>query len=215
MGLDINQQLSSILGGDLGVNLGLNANKKKKKELELRKINLGKSNDPDAERRRKIEEVKEGLVWTTERINLYDEFLNSGEISPGDMESTPYYNNVPGIKKPRIVFHYTEEEIEELKRCANDVVYFADKYCYAMTDDGIKKITLRPYQKRILKDFQENRFVVFLAPRQIGKCVHPLTTVKTQFGTERIYEIYYRYKKDKKIIDYLKYMIYKLMAWFE
>ena len=62
-------------------------------------------------------------------------------------------------------------EIEELARCANDVVYFGEKYCFSMTDEGIRRITLRDYQKDMLKGFQENRFTVMLASRQIGKTV--------------------------------------------
>jgi hypothetical protein len=61
--------------------------------------------------------------------------------------------------------------MRELARCASDVVYFANNYCVAMTDYGVKKIKLRPYQENVLKDFQDHRFNVFLASRQIGKTV--------------------------------------------
>jgi hypothetical protein len=40
-----------------------------------------------------------------------------------------------------------------------------------MTDEGIQQITLRPYQEDMLEGFQDNRFVVMLASRQIGKTV--------------------------------------------
>jgi hypothetical protein len=38
-----------------------------------------------------------------------------------------------------------------------------------MTDEGVKRITLRKYQRKILKAFQHNRFNALLASRQIGK----------------------------------------------
>ncbi|NBO21961.1 hypothetical protein EBU94_01275 [bacterium] len=40
-----------------------------------------------------------------------------------------------------------------------------------MTDEGVSRIELRKYQKTMLKDFQDNRFNVMLASRQIGKTV--------------------------------------------
>jgi hypothetical protein len=69
------------------------------------------------------------------------------------------------------VFEYTEEEITELARCANDIVYFAEKYAVVMTDDGVQQVKLRDYQKQMLSDFQHNRFNIVLASRQMGKTV--------------------------------------------
>ena len=40
-----------------------------------------------------------------------------------------------------------------------------------MTDEGIAKITLRPYQRRILKAFQEYRENILMSSRQAGKCL--------------------------------------------
>ena len=74
------------------------------------------------------------------------------------------------MKSADVVFEYTKEEIEELGKCAADVVYFGNRYCHSMTDEGIRQIQLRPYQETMLDSFQDNRFVVMLASRQIGKC---------------------------------------------
>lgn len=73
------------------------------------------------------------------------------------------------FRAPNITFQYTKEEYEEIIKCANDVVYFAERYCYVLTDEGYQKIVLREYQKNILKNFQKNRFNILLASRQIGK----------------------------------------------
>ena len=40
-----------------------------------------------------------------------------------------------------------------------------------MTDEGYMKIRLRPYQERVLKSYQDNRWNIFLAPRQVGKTI--------------------------------------------
>lgn len=108
-----------------------------------------------------------GTVWTSKRVQEQIERIQVG--LPADM--SPFYENQLTTRSSNIVFEYTEEELHELGRCANDVVYFASKYCYSMTDEGIAKIELRDYQKDMLSDFQKNRWIVLLAARQIGKTV--------------------------------------------
>lgn len=108
-----------------------------------------------------------GTVWTSKRVQEQIERIQVG--LPADM--SPFYENQLTTRSGNIVFEYTEEELHELGRCANDVVYFASKYCYSMTDEGIAKIELRDYQKDMLSDFQKNRWIVLLAARQIGKTV--------------------------------------------
>lgn len=108
-----------------------------------------------------------GKVWNTKKINEEIDRIERGV--PADY--SPFSEGKIDMKAADIVFEYTQEELEELARCANDVVYFGNKYCYSMTDDGICQITLRPYQEKMLRSFQDNRFVVMLASRQIGKTV--------------------------------------------
>jgi hypothetical protein len=40
-----------------------------------------------------------------------------------------------------------------------------------MTDEGYMKIQLRPYQEMVLRSYQDNRWNIFLAPRQVGKTI--------------------------------------------
>jgi len=115
------------------------------------------------------EEKKDPLtsVWSTEKLDLYFEQYSKGEkIGPA-----PFIDGDIGKKAPNLPYQYTPEEIEEFKKCANDVVYFADKYASAMTDEGIQKITLRDYQVRTLSEFQKNRYIALLASRQVGKTI--------------------------------------------
>lgn len=115
------------------------------------------------------EEKKEraSLVWSTAKVDSYFESYRNGEI----LGTAPFMDGDVGKKSPNLPFQYTLEEIEEFKKCAKDVVYFANKYASAMTDEGIQKITLREYQKRVLNDFQDNRYVSLLASRQVGKTI--------------------------------------------
>lgn len=108
-----------------------------------------------------------GKIWSSKKIA--DEV---DRISRGlNADYSPFFDGNPDLKAPELVYEYTREELEELARCANDVVYFGNKYCYSMTDEGIRLISLRPYQEDMLAAFQDNRFVVMLASRQIGKTV--------------------------------------------
>lgn len=76
----------------------------------------------------------------------------------------------PGMKKPGAVHEWTPEEQIEFMRCAQDVVYFAENYVHIVHPvTGRQLIKLHDYQKRMLKNFQANRFNVVLSARQIGK----------------------------------------------
>ena len=55
----------------------------------------------------------------------------------------PFYEGKQFLRKGNIVFEYTDEEITELARCAQDIVYFAEKYAVVMTDDGIQQVNYR------------------------------------------------------------------------
>lgn len=108
------------------------------------------------------------FVWNTKKINEYFESRKNGIILD---YPKPFLKKDINKKSPNLTFAYTKEEIEIFKKCINDVVYFSEEYAYSMTDEGVIKIKLRPYQIDILQTFQNNRDVVFLASRQIGKTV--------------------------------------------
>lgn len=106
-------------------------------------------------------------VWTTKSVNETIARIEAGI----DTDTSCFYQGDIYFRNGDINFKYSREEQEEIVRCANDVLYFADKYCFAMTDEGISKISLRPYQQDMLKDFQENRYIIMMASRQIGKTI--------------------------------------------
>lgn len=108
------------------------------------------------------------IVWSTRQVNDLLLALDQGYRPKVKM---PFYEGKQFLRKGNIVFEYTDEEIAELARCATDIVYFAEKYAVVMTDDGIKRVKLREYQKRMLRNFQHERFNIVLASRQMGKTV--------------------------------------------
>ena len=115
----------------------------------------------------KIEKGAESFAWTSDKVEQLMLALDEG-YKP---KSTPFYEGNPNLRKGNIVFNYTPEELREIKKCATDIVYFANKYCTVMTDEGLQTIELRPYQERMLKQFQEERFNICLASRQVGKTI--------------------------------------------
>lgn len=108
------------------------------------------------------------LVWSTKSIN---ELISAMDKGYRPKVAMPFYEGKQFLRRGNIVFEYTEEEIAELTRCANDIVYFAERYAVVMTDDGIRNVKLRDYQIDLLRDFQNERFNIVLASRQMGKTV--------------------------------------------
>lgn len=111
----------------------------------------------------------ESNYWSTKRVEellwkVEEEGLNYKEVE------NPFHDGDPELKRANILWEYTPEEILEIQKCAKDVTYFA-KYCQVMMDHGLDYITLRDYQQSVLKEYQANRFNVFLAPRQVGKSI--------------------------------------------
>jgi len=111
-----------------------------------------------------------GNYWSTEKV---DKLLRDAEEIGIDYKEldNPFHENDPELRKGDILFEYTEEELEEIKKCATDVVYFANKYCHVMTDEGIRQIILRDYQIQILRQYQNHRKNIFVSPRQSGKTI--------------------------------------------
>lgn len=68
-------------------------------------------------------------------------------------------------------FTYTPEQLKEIAKCKSDLLYFAENYFFIMNLDKNKKetINLHACQKKALKKMLDDRFVLLLASRQVGK----------------------------------------------
>lgn len=110
-------------------------------------------------------------IWTTARVEQLLKDVEDGVIDIKTIKNSPFKDNDPVWKKANLIFEYTPEEVEEIRKCKSDILYFANHYAQTMTDDGIQQITLRDYQEEILLSFKENRMNILNASRQIGKSV--------------------------------------------
>lgn len=111
-------------------------------------------------------QVDEKVIWDKKKLDFYNYNLEHGFVT--DLPS-PYHEGKFGYRKANIKYNMNEEEIEEYTKCVLDVLYFAENYCYTMTDNGQQLIKLRPYQVKVLTAYSENRNVCFVSSRQMGK----------------------------------------------
>ena len=81
------------------------------------------------------------------------------------------YRGSKNIPQADAEFVYTPRMVQEIKRCKEDIVYFAENY-FTITnvDRGKEKINLYGAQRRVLKSLMRERFVSLLSCRQSGKC---------------------------------------------
>ena len=106
------------------------------------------------------------------------------------------------IKKPGIEEEYTQEQIIELVKCSKDPEYFLKNYVKILhPDKGWIPFILYPHQKRMLKEFQQNRMVISKVFRQGGKCLYSdsYITIRNKNTKEvekiTIEEFYNRFQK--------------------
>lgn len=106
----------------------------------------------------------EKVIWSTAVILKALEGIQQGQ----PLKASPFLNKNTKLLKPELVRRYTQEEIDDYKKCALDPVYFASK-CYLMTPEGLRPCKLRDYQIAYIRHLQKNRFSIFLSCRQSGK----------------------------------------------
>lgn len=155
-------------------------------------------------------------VWTSKKINLVLKSLNEGSAEEPDLSC--FYKGDINLRASNLTFDYTPEEQREIVKCANDVEYFANTYCNVMTDEGIARIKLRSYQKKMLKTFQDNRYVIMMASRQIGKCllfnskIELFDTKTNSYYKLSIGSLYFAILKSKRkltFIEKLKFFLWR------
>jgi len=107
------------------------------------------------------------MIYNTKIVDFIKNELNN-DISL--FKETPFYENNPDLKKGNLLFDITIEEHQEITSIKDDIIKLGNTYCYANTHDGYnKKIELRKYQEEYLLAQKENRFLVTVASRQVGK----------------------------------------------
>lgn len=99
------------------------------------------------------------------------------------------YMNNELLKAHGVSLPMTQEQIDEITRVSNDILYFVKNYVKIMTlGKGVQYFALHDYQEEWIEACQNNRFVMGKWSRQSGKCVSPETTIRVrnkQTGEEK------------------------------
>jgi len=114
-------------------------------------------------------------IWTTEKINKLIEDINNGAKDVRKLGNSPFKDNDINLRRDNLPFEYTPDEIDELAKCKESVLYFARNYCVIQTNNGRVTVKdaggLRDFQNQILKSFKGNKLNILMASRQTGKTV--------------------------------------------
>ena len=123
------------------------------------------------------------------------------------------------IKRPNTELEYSQEQVQELIRCRDDVLYFVTNYVKIVTlDEGEVLFDPREYQKETLELLANNRFFIGLWARQSGK-----TTIVAAYAlwyaifnsNKNIGIVSNKESSAKRILDNMKKMYESLPAWIK
>lgn len=82
------------------------------------------------------------------------------------------YKGNSKLKSAGVSLEFTKEQVEEIKKCYDDPVYFIKNYIKIVNiDKGLVPFELYPFQEEMVKTILGNRQVILCLPRQVGKCV--------------------------------------------
>ena len=80
------------------------------------------------------------------------------------------YHNNPNLPRVDYKHNFTQNEIYEFMKCADDPVYFAITYMKIVNvDKGLMPFEMWNFQQDMLRSFHEERFSICKLPRQVGK----------------------------------------------
>jgi len=85
------------------------------------------------------------------------------------MSDNIYLGN-PNLKRANVEQQFSKEQVLEFYACRNDPIYFAEKYVKIVSlDEGLTAFKPYHFQKKLIRNFHENRFNICKMPRQTGK----------------------------------------------
>ena len=80
------------------------------------------------------------------------------------------YLGNPNLKKANVAQNFTKKQVTEFLKCAQDPVYFAQKYVKIINlDEGLVPFKMYDFQEQLVNNFHNNRFNICKMPRQSGK----------------------------------------------
>lgn len=122
--------------------------------------------DPVAQFKSAEEKEAARVVWCSESVRRAYAAVDQGL----PLRSNPWFFGNIALRKPGLLYRYSDVELREWLRCSYDILYFANTYATLMTPAGVRMhITLRPYQKKMLRAYQKQKYTISLCGRQIGK----------------------------------------------
>lgn len=82
------------------------------------------------------------------------------------------YNGQQNLKASGVQISFTSEQVDEWIKCSKDPIYFIKKYVKIIhVDKGTVPFALYHFQEDIIRKYHENRKVVVLTARQMGKTI--------------------------------------------
>jgi len=107
-----------------------------------------------------------------------DKIINEEPVDPSF-----YYRGSTHVPIAGAQYKFTADMVSELRRCKEDIIYFAENFFYIIAlDRGKEKIQLYEAQKRVLRSFVADRNVIVCSSRQIGKALSLDTPILTVSG---------------------------------
>lgn len=94
------------------------------------------------------------------------------------------YNGNRALKQIGYEHEYTHDQVKEILECKDDPIYFIKTYCKIISLDSEQLIPfdLFPYQERFISALHNNRRVISMQPRQLGKALDIDTDIPTPSG---------------------------------
>ena len=159
---------------------------------------------------KQAEASKKSVVYSTKRINA---ILNDADN--GKFDLNPFFHGSTDWRDAGVIFEYTDEELAEIEKCANDCVYFVEHYCKFLNKKGRTLVKLYDFQKENLKAMSsehwdpkeevvmpDNPEIVIMQSRQTSKCLSLMSTIfSNDIKLNNKYNIFnFIYKKFKNKI---------------
>jgi len=109
--------------------------------------------------------------------------ITDQDIVEQPIDSNQHYRGEKNIPKENAEFVWTKAMVNEIKKCKDDIIHFAQNhFTIVHLDRGKEKIQLYVAQKQVLRALMNNRFVALLASRQCGKALGVDTPIRTTDG---------------------------------
>jgi hypothetical protein len=137
-----------------------------KKETKLNKIGVAENSTTYKSEEDALNSVLDENKFTEAGYNTDTNKI----INQEPVDSSYYYRGSKHVPVAGAQYEFTADMVEELRRCKNSVVYFAENFFYIVSlDRGKEKIKLYNAQKQMLENMVSHRFTANLASRQSGK----------------------------------------------